>query len=117
LHRFRGWVLESRADGYAAVESASAAKVVDVRTFRLVMSFAYGGMPDQLSIRDGYLVKDAYPATIEVFRLDRGADTVHGPNWALAGAQFPDPAVYALPTARTIRPPNRAASAGPDPGG
>src|SRR5207245_9536559 len=30
----------------------------------------------------------------------------------LAGAQFPGPAVYALPTARTIRPPDRAAAAG-----
>ena len=31
-------------------------------------------------------------------------------------AQFPGPAVYALPTARTIRPPDRAAAAGNDPG-
>src|SRR6202044_4027986 len=32
----------------------------------------------------------------------------------LAGAQFPGAAVYALPTARTIRPPDRAAAAGND---
>jgi hypothetical protein len=36
--------------------------------------------------------------------------------WRLAGAQFPAAAVYALPTARTIRPPDRAAAAGNDPG-
>src|SRR5262249_61403600 len=34
----------------------------------------------------------------------------------LAGAQFPRAAVYAPPTARTIRPPDRAAAAGNDPG-
>src|SRR5690348_13336635 len=34
----------------------------------------------------------------------------------LAGAQFPGAAVYAPPTARTIRPPDRAAAAGNDPG-
>src|ERR1700689_2101133 len=34
----------------------------------------------------------------------------------LTGAQFPSAAVYALPTARTIRPPDRAAAAGNDPG-
>src|SRR6185437_10521355 len=33
-----------------------------------------------------------------------------------AGAQFPSAAVYALPTTRTIRPPDRAAAAGHDPG-
>jgi hypothetical protein len=31
-------------------------------------------------------------------------------------AQFPGPAVYALPTTRTIRPPDRAAAAENDPG-
>ena len=35
----------------------------------------------------------------------------------LPGAQFPRAAVYPLPTARTIRTPDRAAAAGNDPGG
>src|SRR5216683_6314936 len=39
-----------------------------------------------------------------------------GRTGRLAGAQFPSAAVYASPTARTIRPPDRAAAAGNGPG-
>ena len=47
----------------------------------------------------------------------RAMDTPPGARTGrLAGAQFPGAAVYALPIARTIRPPDRAAAAGNDPG-
>ena len=50
--------------------------------------------------------------------LEGAVDRPPGPRTGrLAGAQFPGAAVYALPTARTIRPPDRAVADGNDPGG
>jgi hypothetical protein len=48
--------------------------------------------------------------------LPPGIYTARGRTGQLAGAQFSSAAVYALPTARTIRLPDRAAAAGNDPG-
>src|SRR6202030_3704562 len=60
------------------------------------------------------------PSCAPSFRTTSYLRPVYTPPTArtgrLAGAQFPSDAVYALPTARTIRPPDRAAAAGNDPG-
>src|SRR6204780_2807612 len=72
--------------------------------------------PRPAPVRDDRLSPSCAPS----FRTTSYLHPVYTPpgerTGRLAGAQFPSAAVYALPTARTIRPPDRAAAAGNDPG-